>query len=277
MIGIDRDAPGRLGNKLFHYHFLRQVARKARAEYFHPQLVSARFFLGMNKRPRPFSLFKKQIALNSADVLALGSENFLDFIQTSEKEGKDILLKGPFLGEVFFQYLFYSPSEFIQLRPEFHVPLPLSPSTSVCVGVHFRGTDFKQWNEHASLSFPYYRDAIELCLQEYNGKEVFFALFTDDTQFSPFCETILYLQKHGLVYHVSENLFRPYVDFYQLSQCDVIISSPSTFNIFAGAIGKDKKIIHSKEWLMYCLERRDAFWVSLSGSKNPYYQLWKTV
>jgi hypothetical protein len=61
-----------------------------------------------------------------------------------------------------------------------------------------------------------------------------------------------------------------------MSQCDVLISSPSTFAIFAGIIGKQKKIIHNKAWLDYATNRNDPFWVNLCQTDHPYYSLWKS-
>ena len=66
-------------------------------------------------------------------------------------------------------------------------------------------------------------------------------------------------------------------DFTTMSQCDIIISSPSTYCISAGFIGKEKKIIHSKEWLDYRVEEDDKFWVDLYNGGNEDYKLWKMV
>ena len=62
-----------------------------------------------------------------------------------------------------------------------------------------------------------------------------------------------------------------------MSECDLIISSPSTFCITAGFITKDKKIIHSKKWIDNRVEAEDTFWFDLVENNNSNYKIWKTV
>ena len=84
----------------------------------------------------------------------------------------------------------------------------------------------------------------------------------------------------NIFYYVGENTHdrTKYIeDFTTMSQCDIIISSPSTYCISAGFIGKEKKIIHSKEWLDYRVEEDDKFWVDLYNGGNEDYKLWKMV
>ena len=73
------------------------------------------------------------------------------------------------------------------------------------------------------------------------------------------------------------------MDFFNLSQCDYIISSPSTFCITAAMCGrKNKKIIHSKEWVVdYKLKTdyfRDIFWKTLHNTGGDEdYKLYKLI
>jgi hypothetical protein len=85
-------------------------------------------------------------------------------------------------------------------------------------------------------------------------------------------------------------------DFATLSECDVLISSSSTFVVCAGFIGKeDKKIIHSKDWINKNLNHEhwhktprpqnireqqisfDNFWVDLYNGGNEFYKSWRLV
>lgn len=127
------------------------------------------------------------------------------------------------------------------------------------------------------MKFTYYQEAIKKCISEFNDKKLIFVLFTDDLKFKTYLETLDYLKENNFEFCVSDNLNSPICDFYQISQCDVLISSPSTFAILAGAIGKTKKIIHSKEWLDYSVFCNDKFWVDLVKSDSPYYSLWKSL
>ncbi len=276
MLGIIKTAKGRMGNRLFHYHFLRQIAQKTGIDYFHPNLPDSKYFLEMEKKPKPFLLFKKKTILTSREVLNFKPEEFIEFIKNEDKQSKDVVFNPPMLGEVFFDYLFYPPIDFIKIKDEFKINFDFDVSNKKVVGLHFRGTDFKAWNENASLKFEYYQSAIDFCFQELKEDKLVFVIFTDDLNFDTFVKTVDYLKSINAEYYVSDNKRAAIYDFYQMSQCDILVSSPSTFAIFAGILGKNKKIIHAQGWLDYAVGRNDAFWVKLSDTKNSFYSLWKT-
>lgn len=275
MLGINKITKGRMGNRLFHYHFLRQVAQKTGIDFFHPNLPDGKYFENMGIRKRPFTLFKKNIVFTSKEVLNLKPEEFINFAKKNNESGRDIIINPPMLGEVFFDYLFYPPTNFIKIKNEFKVGFSFKINNKKVVGLHFRGTDFKNWNENASLKFEYYQLAINFCLQVLKGDNLVFVIFTDDLEFDTFAKTVDFLKKLRVEYYISDNKRPAIYDFYQMSECDVLISSPSTFAIFAGCLGKNKKIIHSKSWLDYAVKQNDTFWVKLSTTSNEYYSLWK--
>ncbi len=275
MLGITKISSGRMGNRLFHYHFLRQISAKTGIEYFNIKFPDCKYFKKMNKRKRSFSLFRKQIKIDLLEINRLEPDKFLEYIYENNKHGYDIIFKPPILGEVFFDYLFYPPSNFIEIKDKFKINFNVN--NKIVVGVHFRGTDFVTWNPHASLKFSYYKQSIDYCLDYFDRNKLAFFLFTDDLKFLPYLTVIDYLKSNNIEVRLSSNLKKPIYDFYQISQCDVLISSPSTFSVLAGAIGKNKKIIHSQEWLNYSISRNDKFWVDLKNTKNPYYSLWKAI
>lgn len=277
MLGIKKISSGRMGNRLFHYHFLRQIAKKTKIDYFHRKFPDSIYFENMGKKSKPFWPLKNPIQLTSRDVLAFNPQEFLTYIMEETIKGKNIIFNPPMLGEVFFDYLFYSPNEFIKVKDQYKGNFTFNSSNRVVVGVHFRGTDFPDWNEHAALKFPYYRDAINYCLDCFKNENPVFVLFTDDPKYPTFLETISFLQAlEKIEFYLGDAANLPIYDFYLLSQCDVLISSPSTFAIFAGILGKQKKIIHAKNWLDYAVDHDDTFWVKLKDTTNPYYTLWKT-
>lgn len=278
MLGIKTLSPGRLGNRLFHYHFLRQIAKKTRVDYFHCRFPEADYFEDMEKKPQLFSPFKKSIELTSKEIQSFSPENFLSFVvEKTVQDKEDIIFKPPILGELFFDYLFYFPNEFIKVKTQYKKDFEFYSKGRIIIGVHFRGTDFPSWNSKAALKFSYYRKAINFCLGYFKEKDPVILLFTDDNQYPPFLETIEFLKKNrDIEFYFGDNSKLPIYDFYQLSQCDVLISSPSTFAIFAGCLGKPKKIIHEKDWLDSRVSAKDKFWVDLSRTKNPYYSIWKT-
>ena len=74
------------------------------------------------------------------------------------------------------------------------------------------------------------------------------------------------------------NIKQPFIfDFYRMTQCDILISSPSTFSIWAGVLGKNKKCIHSKRWVNQQSEKNDKFWIDIQKNNSRYYNLWQVI
>jgi hypothetical protein len=276
MIGITKISSGRMGNRLFHYHFLRQVSKKTGVEYFHVKFPDFQYFEEMTGKSRPFFPLRKSVKLTSYDITSSSQSELLDFIIMESQKGRDIILQPPILGEAFFDYLFFDPNEFIKIKNQYKIPFKLAADQRLIIGLHFRGTDFSEWNERAALKFTYYRDALIYCLDYYKDINPAFMLFTDDPQYPAYQETISFLKSFPEIeFDLGDVSAKPICDFYQMSQCDVLISSPSTYAIFAGCLGKPKKIIHDKNWLDWAVQQNDLFWVKLVNSSNPYYSLWK--
>lgn len=275
MIGIKKVSSGRMGNRLFHYHFLKQIAKKTGIDYFHCRFPDSIYFEDMEKKSPTCFNFKRPIKLTSENIQSFKANDLLAHIIQEANKGRRIILNPPILGEIFFDYLFCSPNDFIKIKNQYKVGFPFDSSEKTVVGIHFRGSDFSDWNPHAALKFAYYRDAINFCIQHFQNPV--FVLFTDDLKYPAYVETVEFLQAlDKKEFYLGDNSRLPIYDFYQISQCDVLISSPSTFAIIAGSIGKQKKIIHARSWLDYAISKNDTFWVKLKETSNPYYTLWKT-
>lgn len=142
--------------------------------------------------------------------------------------------------------------------------------------VHFRGTDFHHWNPNSILDSEYYLNSIE------ETKELVdtYILFTDDYSLDSFNKVEEYLKSNNMNYFLGKNTKdrRNYIsDFSNMSECDYIISSPSTFCISAGFVGKNKKIIHSKKWIESRVKEDDKFWVDLQAGGNEDYSVWRAL
>ena len=272
MLGINKLSPGRMGNRLFHYNFLRQIAKKLGTHYYHIKFPESKYFLGMGVKPKIIPCLQKPIKVNSKDILAKEPGEFLNFINEKIEQGRDVVFEPPILGEVFFDYLFYNPNDFIKIKHNYQIDHSYE-NNQIFIGVHFRGADFSIWNPDAALKFDYYEEALNFCITAFEKKRIVFSLFTDDLEYPAYLRTLLYLNDYEVILGDPRRL--PIYDFYFMSQCDVLISSPSTFAIFAGILGKQKRIIHSKCWLDYATDRNDMFWVRLKETNNPYYNLWK--
>ena len=169
------------------------------------------------------------------------------------------------LGERFYSYNGLSTRDIFKLKEK-----PIVPE-STCA-IHFRGTDFHQWNRNAILGYDYYYDSI----QEVKDGVDSFALFTDDPSLSSFTTTKEYLSNENI--NFTEGGRENYInDFSFMSECDYIISSPSTFCICTGFIGKKKKIMHSKGWVEDRANQGDKFWIDLLGGGSEDYSAWRLL
>ena len=173
------------------------------------------------------------------------------------------------LGEEFFLNNGVSTRDIFKLKN-----IPNLPSNTC--SVHFRGTDFHTWNPKSILKYEYYYDSINKIRDNVSS----FILFTDDTNLDSYKKVKKFLEEENINFSVGENTHNRnnYIhDFSIMSECDYIISSPSTFCITAGFIGKQKKIIHSKEWVLERVEKKDKFWVDLYNGGNLNYKLWRII
>jgi hypothetical protein len=173
----------------------------------------------------------------------------------------------PCLGEKFFQVDSLSTRDIFKLKSKPDVP----PNTCA---VHFRGTDFHHWNPKSILNVDYYLKSIDMVKDGVSQ----FILFTDDVNLNSFNVIKSKLDGEGISFNCGDNTSNRssfISDFSLMSECDYIISSPSTFCICAGFVGKDKKIIHSADWISDRVDKDDKFWVDLNNGGNYNYKLWK--
>ena len=155
----------------------------------------------------------------------------------------------------------------------------------------------------------YYKNSVRYCINYFGENKCAFVIFADDDKSALYLETVNFLKSLGNIEFycsndgnnifsrnsvllklsmwkimikmfdsIYNNIYKYAIyDLYQMSQCDVLISSPSTFAVCAGILGKQKKIIHSKEWLDYSVGNKDRFWVNFKEYRNPCYCLWKDI
>ena len=169
------------------------------------------------------------------------------------------------LGEKFYAY------DGLPTRDVFKLKEKPVVSESICA-IHFRGTDFHQWDKNAILGYEYYYNSI----QEVKDSVDTFVLFTDDPNLSSLIAIKEYFSNENINFSEG-NGYNYITDFSIMSECDYIISSPSTFCICAGFIGRQKQIIHSKDWVEYRVSKDDRFWVDLNNGGNEDYKLWRLI
>lgn len=194
-----------------------------------------------------------------------GQQYFLGNMSGSYGAGNKRL--DPCLGEKFFEWNTISTRNIFNLKENVDIP-------NNTAAIHFRGGDFFEWNSDAVLDTQYYMNAIE----EVKDMVDHFIIFTDDESLPAYGEVEDYFEEHNISYDIGENNSNrlQYIgDFGMMSSCDYIISSPSTFCICSGFIGKKKKIIHSEKWIKSRVDVGDKFWVDLYGGGNSDYNIWK--
>ncbi len=239
MIIIPDFTPCGFGNKVLYYNNMRQLAEKHGVGYACP----------------PWE---------GLAVFDLPLENI------TQTEPKYL----PFcLGEKYFEW------KTISTRDIFKFTVEEPPLIKNSCAVHFRGTDKFRVDKDAiyvGQKTQYYLDAIDRLKEEVNH----FYIFTDDLEMDQFKAVVERLKELKLGYSFGDNTWdREYFaeDFVRMSHCDYMISSPSTFNIVAGMVGKNKKIIHSKEWLDNRKTKNDRFWVELLENQDQDYSVWELI
>jgi len=205
----------------------------------------------------------------------------IDEVLTSEKllndnftieENKNYLID-VCLHELFFKFNKISTFDIFKFKDT----LPLNNKKQITI--HFRGGDYKIWDPKSQLKVDYYIDSIKFIKNEIND-EYIFNIITDDYTLDSYNLTKKYLEDSNEKIMLG-NPNNPKNDFITISNSEYIISSPSTFCITASFCGKkDKKIIHSHDWIEYKLNSdyfRDIFWKKLNYCGNEDYKIWKKI
>ena len=278
MIRIDKMTAGRFGNRVLHYNNLIQLATTLNTDASCVDWEGHECFS---------DLVEHTEWKNPVDKVL----DWKTILGTDELDDNGLL--GPYcLHNTFWKLTKTDPRKFIKVNEKYKRNLP---EDKVNVGIHIRGTDIlgADGNQGREIHSPeYYKNSIDFVESEFENTKYY--ICTDDTDFISFKETVKHLMKNEIEYEVgSPNYF---IDFATLSECDVIIASSSTFTVAAGFIGKkDKKIIHSMEWIQRNLghtrwhpfedskETRkwqlsyDNFWVQLYEGGNEFYHAWKFI
>lgn len=257
MFIIDNINIGRFGNKLLYYNNLVQVSHFFNQNYFCHRFENDDIF--------KFSEFQNNIKNYDYSI----NHKFL-IENKNYKFNNDIIMIEPCLGDLFYEFDSLDTHKIF----EFKNPI-IYDKNVVTVGVHYRGTDFYNWDPKSILKTEYYLSAIDSVIQ--SCKNVIFKLFTDDTKLESYLNTIQFLKSNNLPFKLGNpNDLRE--DFINLSYSDYIISSPSTYSISAGFCGKpNKKIIHSKEWVNYQCEKKDKFWIGFDNGGNRNYKKYQLL
>lgn len=259
MIYLFNNGPGRFGNHIYNLFYLTALSKK----YKHRSWISKSNYL------LKYFEVKKSIFTSNESIFKLYKVINQNTLNIPLKKEYNYVLTPPILGNNLFDYFneeigFSIRDKFFSKRLE---------KQRYNVAIHFRGTDFTTWDSNAILDTKYYID----CVKDVLNKNVkcLFILYTDDTSLKSYKEVNQFLKKNKIEF-IHGNFNDPFIyDFAEISECNSIISSPSTFCIWASFLGvKNKIIYHSKSWIDYRTKNNDLFWINLiQKGKSIYGQL----
>lgn len=267
---LNRLPTGGIGNRLFTYNFLYQAAStlNVNANFHKPDsgLIS-------RQRVDPHRLNHLRLRNNFEIPKLYSDQNFSrDFYEALITQRTCIRLPNTLLGEYFFQITQENPAQFF---PTLSVDSTSDVDSNFQVAMHFRGGDFRNWNPASILSHDYYLNAFDYLVSEFPSKEISLKIFTDEIAMDS-----LQRVRKSLAKSVKIEIFcspNPIDDLRLMAQSKAIISSPSTFAIWAGILSNKSKIIHSKDWVMYRANVGDVFWANIKNGGGEYYEIAKLI
>jgi len=250
-VRIDKITRGRFGNKVFQYNNLVQLANNLGVEPSCSPWEGNIFF--KNIIPYKKSDRNKKIIYWN-EILDKNNEEIKEMLKTH-----DLLLDDPSyaLHNTFYKLTNKDPRCYLELKDKYK-KTTFSENDTI-VGIHIRGGDIlgRDGQDGREIHTPYYyKNAINYLLNnvenKIDGKDYLFIICTDDPNFDSVKETIEYLKQKGCKYSLGPNFgtLNYIQDFSVLCYSDILINSSSTFCIAAAFIGKkNKKVIHSKDWM----------------------------
>ena len=248
---------GRLGNQLFQMNFLLQIKTEFILDTFYKGFDQLHFLEVKNRIKFPNSIyFRKPRSWTSQQISNIG---WLEFVDQIVNQNSVNVINPGILGEWFFESCVFDPNDFFKISPKIG-----SNPESKNIAIHFRGGDFVNWDKQAILPFQYYVDSIDLVKSLWPSNKLNFNIYSDE----PKHPTLSRLSQHLGITVSDKN--DPVNDFLSISQSDCLISSPSTFSIWSGMLGKKKVVIHSKLWFDSRIEMKQKFWIELDKGGNKY-------
>ena len=292
MLGISKITGGRFGNRILHYNNLMQLSLTHdvpaycalwEGHQWFEQLVGTSC---VDTRPASLITWREVIEGRHIEMITQGLHCAVD---------------GGLIHNFYYDVSKVHPRTFLKIKAEF---LPQFDPRSMNLGVHVRGGDIlgADGNNGREIhTFEYYRDSMEMLKSIENFGSV--NICTDDTGFPLFKSVVTHAtnlfgqEKVFLGPSTSSSRVSHIYDFGVLAQCDYLIASSSTYAVCAGFLGKEKKIIHSREWIDKNLpdkkrvqwgrytpdypqaywDQYDKFWQRVYSAESSLYKAWAFV
>jgi hypothetical protein len=259
--------PGGLGNRLFTYNFILQLCAELDVDYSFNFIESFPAISLHPKRRNLRDMFASQFNWDKNETAVKDLEGE---IKTKLGNSPSLKLRGSFLGETFFEYTRIKPSQLLNFKSNFSQTCD-EPVNNLKIAAHFRGGDFKTWNPDAILSPQYYTDAIDSILEDYKGAKFCLKLISDDRNLDSLIRVQKRYSNTPLCLH-NKSGGGLEDDFMSMVGSNFLISSPSTFAIWAGIFSDSSIIYHSKIWVEKRSKLNDTFWRELNNGENAFYK-----
>lgn len=267
-IGLRATPKGGFGNRLLAFMVLRQLADRFRTPYFSTNSLDRQVIAGIH-HPSLIPLRKGHyVRLAADDILSDGG---LDVLRRHLEKGLSVALKPPLLGEALARVGHRPPSQLVRLKSKMCVNHRRELGSKALATFHLRGTDFAEWEPRAILGPEYYLRALDLIRSEL-PKNQLLRICTDDAHHPALLPLREKLEKVPLLLS-SVRCTNPMVcDFVAMVESRFIVSSPSTFAITAGLLGK-AEVVHSKNWVDFKATEGELFWSKIRENKLLGYSL----
>lgn len=271
MISLSRFPLGGFGNRLFHYDFIVRLARRLNLDITLPKKCLCDPVLWGEKVKFRYWVGKKGVVLDAGLVGGLTDSELFKVVLEAQRVNKNVSLRGAFLGDFFFRIKDFQGGGFT-----LHERWQIKCTKRICA-IHMRGGDFMKWDPKAILSNEYYINSIDRVSKDNGSREgLVFSILTDDVSLPAYKVVKNYLNEKGFQIYLGNGGGNS--DFSIMSDSEYLISSPSTFAIWAGVFGRpNKKIIHSRSWMDYQVGKGDAFWSEVNLGGSDRYSAWEVI
>jgi len=259
---IESPLRGRLGNQLFQINLLHQLASQFQLEPLYPKSLVSKLCIGFESTGQWRKYLQLRLQLSKSLIVDSTHYELRNVIMAGKQGLRLLVLPSGILGEVFNKFSFQSVKEIF--HPDELFLKEVSENNSENIAIHFRGSDFEDWNPTSVMSKNYYFQALEKA-DWHEGSEVH--IFTEDPQ-HPTVEALLKSDSNIILRSSKRELS----DFWTLSTYSQLISGPSTFSIWAAMLGSNSVLTLSKKWVAERSELNERFWIEIAKNELGVFE-----
>lgn len=271
-IGIRATPKGGFGNRALSYLSIRHLAEEVGALYFFVDPHDRQLLTGIHRPRRLLTRISQQTVFRAADTQR---DTFPGEVSDAISHGRSAVFKGPLLGEVLVRFAKTDSRNLTRLRAQQCAKHRKALSSRKLITAHLRAGDFREWEPAAVLPLAYYTSALDslgpLATDEWRVR-----ICVDDESHPALGGLREDVRARGLLLDLKECDSPFDCDLASMAQSEYLISSPSTFALVAGMLGKPR-VIHSAHWVQNRVSRGENFWSHIGEGTFPGYHLERLV